>query len=531
MVNSGPARRVCGAIALSLAALAAASQPLATKPDLSIGIKDLRIEARDGGGYDLYVRAKPGVGSILLTESTKDPSMKADNFAYRALDFNPVNGNEKRMLNGKLLPATSKLYSLISSTPTPDPQFGQAFRILIPSVLVYGYPWSRSGSVAVGKGTYLNIRAFVKPYGDYSGPFADNSYQIAVSFKPVPPAPTTPPPKQEPPREAPPPDDSTSGKFGALLEGPAGKSLDLVVCLDTTDSMVPYFDDIRKGLGPILRKRVAGFSSYRIGVVLFKDYWPEEYITRKFPFTSDISKIEEIVRAASVRGGGDIPEALYEALFSAATDFDWSADRRQIIFLTDAAPHPQARGAIEFSDVLREAKRRKVEIDAIVEPTTNPATNKPHPDFENARRQIEAISSSSAKPRLLVLLEGDDARSWAGEAKDKLLSAPLAEGSTILALGPEEGGEARGEAAGPWFAARDAEALAAARKDGASLLLLVSTLAAPSPSLPSAAAALSQTVSRLLDVTAGKELARDVMWRVGLEAGGRAEFVNGFRNK
>ena len=64
------------AIALSLAALAAASQPLATKPDLSIGPKDLRIAARDDGGYDLYVRAKPGVGSILLTESTKDPSME-----------------------------------------------------------------------------------------------------------------------------------------------------------------------------------------------------------------------------------------------------------------------------------------------------------------------------------------------------------------------------------------------------------------------------------------------------------------------
>jgi hypothetical protein len=98
-------------------------------------------------------------------------------------------------------------------------------------------------------------------------------------------------------------------------------------------------------------------------------------------------------------------------------------------------------------------------------------------------------------------------------------------------LGPEEGGEAKREAAGPWFAARDAEALAAARKGGASLLLLVSTVAAPQPSLPSAAAALSQTVSRLLDVAAGKELARDVMWRVGLETGGAAEFVNGFRDK
>ena len=69
--------------------------------------------------------------------------MKADNFAYRAMERNDVNGGETRLLNGKPLPASSKLYSLISSTPLPYADFGTAFRILIPPVLIYGYPWSR----------------------------------------------------------------------------------------------------------------------------------------------------------------------------------------------------------------------------------------------------------------------------------------------------------------------------------------------------------------------------------------------------
>jgi len=93
---------------------------------------DVRIEARDDGGYNLYVREKPEIASVLLTESTKDPAMKADNFAYRATEYNEVNGNEKRMLNGRALPSAGKLYSLISSTPLPDAAFGRAFRILIP---------------------------------------------------------------------------------------------------------------------------------------------------------------------------------------------------------------------------------------------------------------------------------------------------------------------------------------------------------------------------------------------------------------
>ena len=115
--------------------------------------------------------------------------------------------------------------------------------------------------------------------------------------------------------------------------------------------MVPYFEDIRKNIGPMLRERVSGFSRFRIGVVLYKDYWPDEYITRNYPYTSDIAVIERIVKSAVVYGGGDIPEAEVEALNAAETEFDWSADGRQVIVLTDAPPHPDPRGKILFDDV------------------------------------------------------------------------------------------------------------------------------------------------------------------------------------
>jgi hypothetical protein len=240
-------RRRTAMLALSLLGAWALS---GQAPDLAIEPGDIRLVARDDGGYDLFLRKKPDIASVLLTESTKDPAMKADNYAYRAAERNGVNGDEKRLLNGKPLPPTSKLYSLISSTPKADPDFGRAFHILIPPVLVYGYSWSRSGTLSIGKGTFINIRSFAKPYADYSGPFRDNPYEIAISIK-APPPEVQAPQKAEPP---PPPDDRTSSKIGALIER-GGKSLDLVVCLDTTESMVPYIDDIKKNLGPILRER------------------------------------------------------------------------------------------------------------------------------------------------------------------------------------------------------------------------------------------------------------------------------------
>jgi hypothetical protein len=390
----GLAARLASAL-LAAAAGAAAAPPA---PDLRVGPEDIRIAARDDGGYDLYVRAKPGLASVLLTESTKDPAMKADNFAYRAIDWNEVNGNEKRMLNGKPLPPSGKLYSLISSTPLPDPALGKAFRVLIPPVLVYGYPWSRSGSVSVGKGTFINIRSFAKPYADYAGAFLDNPYEIAVATRP----PAAPPPAPVPqapqaPLPPPPADDRTSSKIGALIEE-TGKSLDLVVCLDTTESMVPYIDDIKKNLGPILRERAKGFASFRVGIVLFKDYWPDDYITKKFPFTSDIAAFERTVKSVTVLGGKDIPEAEFEALYAAATEFDWSADRRQVILVTDAPPHPEPRGKVLFADVIREAEARRIEADAIIEPTKIDLPNPTHAEDENLVKRVSQLEASGLKP-------------------------------------------------------------------------------------------------------------------------------------
>jgi Mg-chelatase subunit ChlD len=287
----------------------------------------------------------------------------------------------------------------------PDPQFGKAFHILIPQVLIYGYRWSRSGSVAVGKGTFLNIRAFARPYGDYSGPFHDNPYEIMISAAPQkqPPEPSEPappsPPQQAPPAppaaiSAEPRNDNTatgtafadiaqkaSGEavyaadetdtavqVGKLLDRIDGESLDLVICLDTTGSMQAYMPSVKKKLTPIVRERVAKFKSFRVGIMLYKDYWPEEYITRKVPFTSDLDQFNRFIQSLNPYGGGDVPEAVDEALYAAATEFDWQAQKRLIILVGDAPPHPIPRDKITLQSVVEAASARSIQIDTIIEP-------------------------------------------------------------------------------------------------------------------------------------------------------------------
>ena len=122
---------------------------------------------------------------MLLTETTRDPSLKADNYAYRVTDWNAVNGDEKRLLDGAFIPPEKKIYSLVDSTSEKNTPVGEAFHIWIPYIIRYGYDWTRNGEVQVLDGTYFNIRAFAKPYADYAGAFADNPYRLRVTQKPV----------------------------------------------------------------------------------------------------------------------------------------------------------------------------------------------------------------------------------------------------------------------------------------------------------------------------------------------------------
>ena len=67
-----------------------------------ISINDVRIETdySDAGeitGYHLYVKKLPEINSVLLTETTKDPLGQEDNYAYRASEWNAINGDEIRM--------------------------------------------------------------------------------------------------------------------------------------------------------------------------------------------------------------------------------------------------------------------------------------------------------------------------------------------------------------------------------------------------------------------------------------------------
>lgn len=350
--------------------------------DLRIGPEDIRIIQSPDGGYHLYIKKKPDIQSVLLTESTRDPSHQAASYAYRAPEWNPVNGDEKRMLDGQFIPPESRIFSLIDSTPETRTPLGEAFHIWIPWVLQYGYSWTRHGEIQVLDGTYINIRAFSKPYGDYTGKFLDNPYRLRFTQKPV---------------EQPAPDSvqyskgavekfsslaqATNGRMRyaqgpedliplirANLEPAGSRGLDLIVVLDATESMIDDIDEIRRSIIPVLEDVLVPWPSWRIALVLYKDYFDDFLTKNACAFTNDLGVFRRALSSFRVQGGRDIPEAVYEGL-DAALAYPWTRENeKRIILIGDAPPHPKPRGRVTEQGVLSRAAELDVQIDVIILP-------------------------------------------------------------------------------------------------------------------------------------------------------------------
>lgn len=395
--------------------------------ELRISANDIKlIEDKENGGYHLYVKKNPKVNSILLTETTKDPLGKNDSYAYRAKEYNPINGDEIRYLDGKKLESEGAKYSLLDSTVEKTDFFGDAFHIFIPKTVVYGYEWSRHGEVELGKGTFINIRSFEKPYADYSGNYMDNPFMFDLKVfkktvktvrkevkkveKKETPQPVLEPEVLDEPEIFEEPEVQAeiiltdnynpvaSEKFSEISKemiyskGPEtliediGKilktfvnadKLDIVFAIDATGSMKDDIEKLREDLIPEIKRIFSKEKDVRIAVLFYRDYGDTfrymDLPVKCFDFTRSLKTFKEQLYSIKILGreGGDIPEAVYEAMFAASEFYKWRGDaQKEIILIGDAEPHPVPRGTGKYSKgyVMSLADSKNIKIHSILLP-------------------------------------------------------------------------------------------------------------------------------------------------------------------
>ncbi|MBN1798293.1 MAG: VWA domain-containing protein [Spirochaetales bacterium] len=353
--------------------------PVMGQAHLRIDPADIIIEQASQGGYHLWIRKKQDISSVLLTESSADPEKRLHSYSLRAPQYNEINGDEKRILDGVFLDTTKGIYSLVDSTVEQHPLLGAAFHIYIPFVVIYGYSWSRMGEIQVVNGTFLNIRAFSKPYADYSGAYFDNPFEMQIIQKPF----------SGPREEAYIPEaleelrviarngkgqalvsigeEDVLEKIDTILHSVPEGSLDLVLAIDTTKSMENDIEYVKKGLVKVVSDSFDRFQPIRVGILYYRDYF-ELYMIKTFSFSDDIKKIQKTINSAQVHGGTDTPEAVYEALYEALHKYQWQAEHRIIILIGDAPPHPRPRGKVTADMVFKDAENMNVIIHTIILP-------------------------------------------------------------------------------------------------------------------------------------------------------------------
>ena len=367
------------------------------------------VRDEKNGGYHLYVKKLPNVNSILLTETTKDPEGKSDSYAYRAQEYNSINGDEIRYLDGKKLESEGAKYSLVDSTPENTSFFGPAFHIYIPETIVYGYEWSRNGQITIGKGTFINIRSFEKPYADYTGDYMDSPFMFDLKVTKRVVKQPAPKPDPEPINEPEPVDEPetvltddynpvASEKFkefsddiiyskgpetiiedirGLLADIEDKDNLDLVFAIDATGSMKNDLDKLKTDMYPLLTELFGNTPGARVGLLFYRDYGDTfKYMdlpVKVFPFTSNFTSFSKNLNSIRIYGkeGGDIPEAVYEAMYASCEFYSWrNTAQKKIILIGDAEPHPTPRGIGRYSKdyVMGIAESRKIKIHSILLP-------------------------------------------------------------------------------------------------------------------------------------------------------------------
>jgi hypothetical protein len=168
-----------------------------------------------------------------------------------------------------------------------------------------------------------------------------------------------------------------SGAPAAAEEKPApdasGQRVEVAFVLDTTGSMANLIDGAKKKIWSIANAIVDQNPEAELyfGLVGYRDLG-DDYVTKKFPLTTDLQGIYASLLAFQADGGGDTPESVNEALDAAVTQLGWSdkgqdQDRtRRILFLVgDAPPHMDYQQDRKYPEVIREAVAKGIVVNTV----------------------------------------------------------------------------------------------------------------------------------------------------------------------
>ena len=131
------------------------------------------------------------------------------------------------------------------------------------------------------------------------------------------------------------------GTFGEYIGGLRKVGLDLVLVIDSTESMQFVIDEVKEHAAQLVRGVQRMVPTSRVGVVVYRDKG-DEYVTKWSDLSFKTDKLTSFIKNISASGGGDWEEAVLEGVDAAVHELSWRKKSKRIIILIGGSPpHPE----------------------------------------------------------------------------------------------------------------------------------------------------------------------------------------------
>ncbi|MEE2887082.1 MAG: FHA domain-containing protein, partial [Planctomycetota bacterium] len=140
---------------------------------------------------------------------------------------------------------------------------------------------------------------------------------------------------------------SLSGTFKKTIGSLRRNGLEIMFVFDSTGSMGSVLSAAKERITKMVAVLQELVPYARIGIITYRDEdKTEAYLTRDVVLSRDFYRAMNFLKGVYAGGGGDIPEAVYQALRK-ATSQKWNKSaRRLIVLIGDAPPHKKTEGRI-----------------------------------------------------------------------------------------------------------------------------------------------------------------------------------------
>ncbi|MCK4625883.1 MAG: VWA domain-containing protein, partial [Phycisphaerae bacterium] len=197
------------------------------------------------------------------------------------------------------------------------------------------------------------------------------------------------------------------------------KSLEVGFAVDSTGSMGSVVQWIKRDVVRMMRAFELISREPRISVLLYRDHG-DAYVVQGVPLLDSGEKLAYSLRNAGAKGGGDIPEAVYEALYTIVKRQKWSksSTARKVVVLVGDAP-PQQKSLKKIEKLVTKATEKRFRFFCVKVRTSHRRLTK-LPNYDSALATFDKIAKLGNGKSIWVDFRGRYHSSrWMGVAPPK----------------------------------------------------------------------------------------------------------------